>query len=97
MDALRRGAPQCTQAVLVHAGPLRRHTREIEDFVLLGREGPHLEERHMLVEYALVARYPNVVVDDERQPCEVVRKARTNPASFGRVPPVLHVALDELS
>ena len=97
MGPLCRRPPQRPQAVLVDGRLLLRHARKIEDFVLVRRQRSHLHERHDLVEDACVAGDPHIVIDDERQPCEVVGEARANAASVGRVPPVLHVALDELS
>ena len=64
--------------------------------VLVRREQRRLEERHALVEHAGVAGRAHVLGDDVRQPEQVVGAAGAEPAAARLVPPVLHVAFDEL-
>ena len=91
------GPAKRAQAVLVDRRRLLRHRGQVVDLVLVRLERTHLDERDDLVEHARVARHAHVVIDDERQPHEVIREARASTATGVRVPPVLYVAFDELS
>ena len=54
------------------------------------------QERHALVEHAGIAGRADVLGDDVRQPEQIVGAAAAKPAAGRLVPPVLHVAFDEL-
>ena len=92
-----QASPQRAQAVLVHGAVLVAHLRQIVHLVLVRLERPHGQEGHLLVEHRVVAGDPHVVVDHVRQPGEVVGEPRAHAAAALRMPPVLHVALDELA
>jgi len=64
--------------------------------VLVRIQLPHREVRDLDVEYRLVGRDRDVMVDHIREPHEIVRKARPHASSRQRVPPVLHIAFDKL-
>ena len=66
-------------------------------FVLVGLERRRLEERHRPRRARIVAGPLDVAGQAVRQPEEVVGAARPRAAAARRMPPVLHVALDELA
>jgi hypothetical protein len=64
--------------------------------VLVGVERAHRDVRQIDVEQRDIAGGGHVVVDDVGQPHQVVGKARSHAAAALWMPPVLHVAFDEL-
>src|SRR5690606_22615593 len=64
--------------------------------VLVGPKGCSCEEGGLLVQHAAIAGHLHVPGGDERQPQQVVGYARSYAATARRVPPVQHVALQEL-
>ena len=93
VQARRSARRQCSYTLPVSVGDLG----QVVDLVLVGRQLPHREERHVLVEHRRVAGDRDVVIHDVRQPHEIVGEAGPDAAPALRVPPVLHVALDELA
>ena len=83
-------------AVLVEIGCDTRPARREERFVLARAERARGEERNTLGEDRAVACCFDVLRGCVRQPQQVVRKTRAQPAARWRMPPVQHVAFDEL-
>ncbi len=90
-------ATERAQTVLVHSGRLLRDLGRIVHLVLMRLECSHLEKGHALIQHGGVASYRDVVVDDEREPGEVIGKARADAAARLWMPPVLHISFDELA
>src|SRR5688572_27261802 len=65
--------------------------------MLVRLERAHREEGNGLIEDRRVAGDAHVVVHDVRQPREIVGESRADATSAVWMPPVLHVALDELA
>src|ERR1051325_5811701 len=84
------------QAMLVHVCALPRGRRLQIRFVLSRLEQTGGEKFGLLVAHAPVARGADVERSDIRQPEQVVGAARARAAIGGWMPPVKHVALDEL-
>ena len=84
-------------AVLVCRGGVRRAPRQVVIGVVALVHRAALEERDRLVEHARIAGRVHVARHRERQPQVVVGATRAHAAARRRVPPVLHVALDELA
>ncbi len=83
--------------VLVQARRLGRAPGHVVPRLLVRRHRWTVEESHGLVEHAGVVGRLHVPAQRERQPQVIVRNARANAAPRRRMPPVLNVALDELS
>ena len=93
----RRHAPvDRAEAMLEQGLVFRGNGRRAVCFVFLSGEERRLQERNTLIQDAGVAGCANVLRDRERQPEEIVGAMRADARAAGRVPPVLHVALDEL-
>jgi hypothetical protein len=84
-------------AMLVDARRFRRASRQVVVGVVLRIHRPALEEGDRFVENGEVARRLHVPRRRERQPEVVVRAARAHAAARRRMPPMLHVAFDELA
>ena len=63
---------------------------------LIGLERRRLEKRDDFIQYRLIAALRHVAGGDVGQPEQIVGAARSGSASARRMPPVLHVPLDEL-
>ena len=96
MHPARERAVEGATAVRVHVGGLARGLGQEIRLVLARLERTSRDERCLLVEHAPVARRPHVIRGDVRQPHEIVREVRAGAAAARGVPPVEHVALDEL-
>ena len=83
--------------MLVQARRFGRAPGHVVPRLLVRRHRRTVEETHLLVEHAGVVGRLHVPAQRERQPEVIVRNARPNAAPRRRMPPVLHVALDELS
>jgi hypothetical protein len=83
--------------VLVERAALLRDGGKIVVLGLIGRQRPAFEEGNLFVEDRRIACGSAILVGDERQPQVVVGELRANAATAWRVPPVLHVALNELA
>jgi len=79
-----------------HRAVLDRYAGLTVRLVLIRREHRRVQKRHPLVEDPGVSGGAHVFGHHERQPQQIVGAARTQAASARLVPPVLHVALDEL-
>ena len=88
---------QCSHAVLVDRPGHVAHIGETVILLLFGLQDRRSQERHPLVEQSRVAGCGDVVAGDERQEVEIVGDPCADAAARRRVPPVLHVALLELS
>ena len=84
------------RAVLVQGPGLVGAARQVVVALLAVVERPARQVGDLLVEHAGVAREGHVPRDGVRQPQVVVRASRADAAPAGRVPPMLHVPLDEL-
>ncbi len=95
---IARGARLIERAdtVRVHGGPFLRHARQVVDLVLVRIQLSHGQEGRRLVEHRAIACDAHVVIDDIRQPREVVGESSPHSAAALRMPPVLDVALGEL-
>ena len=97
MRAHGAGPIERAHAVLVERRRVRAHLREVIDLVLVGaRARASSRKGTSSSSTVVVARDAHVLIDDVGEPDEVVREARAHAAPGVRVPPVLHVALDEL-
>ena len=76
---------------------LARARGALVHFVLVGVEQSSLEKRHLLVEDRVVAGGLHVLERRVDQPQPIVGNARPNALAVRFVPPVLHVAFDELA
>src|SRR6185295_9096501 len=85
-----------SQAMLVYVAALPGRRRLQIRFVLARLEQTGGEKFGLLVEHAPVARGADVDRSDIRQPEQVIGAARARAAIGGWMPPVKHVALDEL-
>ena len=94
--AARHAVVERATAVLVERRGLRGDLGPQVGLVLPGLQRARREERHGLVQHAPVAGGVDVEGGEEGQPEEIVREARARAASRRRVPPVQHVAFDEL-
>ena len=97
MRAHRQAAVDGPGPVLEHRGALGGDAGLEVGLGLLVAQRLAIEERGLLVEHAPVSGDAHVVRDGVGQPEEVVRDAGADAASRGRMPPVLDVALRELS
>src|SRR3954465_15623596 len=82
--------------VIVDAPAFIRNFGQIVDLVRIRVQLPHGVRKHVDVEDSGVARNIDVVVEDVRQPYKIVRELRSDSAPTLRMPPMLHVAFDEL-
>ena len=85
-----------THAVVVERCALRRHPGTLVRLVLLGPEGASFDERHALIEHRRITCSGHVVERCVDEPEPIVRESRAHTLATGLVPPVLHVAFDEL-
>ena len=95
--APKRSPAHGARRVLVQARGLRRADRQVVVRLLVRIDRAAFEEGHRLVEHAGVAGRLDVAAQRERQPQVVVGAARAHAAARRRMPPVLHVAFDELA
>ena len=95
--AQRQAAVDGAGAVLVHAGGLLAGLGcVIRVFSAFGNRRS-VDECHVLVQHAGVARGLQVVAAGVGQPQQVVRKMGAHAFAAGRVPPVLHVTFGKLA
>ena len=94
--APRERAVERATAVRVDVGRLPGRRRQEVGLILAGFERPRFNEGGRLVEDAPIAGGANVEGGDVRQPQQVVGEARARAAVARRMPPMEHVALDEL-
>ena len=84
-------------AMVVEARRLLRLAGQIVVGVVLATDQTAVQEPGRLVEHPGVARGQDIAAGRQRQPEIVIRAAGADPATRGRMPPVLHVALEELA
>ena len=70
---------------------------EVVDFRLAGLERRRFEERHDFVQHRCIAGPPDIDGDGIREPQPIVGASRPCAAPARRMPPVLHVAFNELA
>src|SRR5487761_2654844 len=97
MRTISQSEPNRTHAMLVEARGLRRHFRQLVIRLLAILQGAALDERAGLVENADVTGDIDVAAGSQRQPQIVVGAARAHAFTRRRMPPVLHIAFEELA
>ena len=96
MDSNREASVERARAMLEQCSRIGCHRRFEVRVSLSVEEHWSLEKGNGFVEQRVVAGGPQVVRCGVRQPEEVIGYARAHAASGRLVPPMLHVALDEL-
>ncbi len=83
-------------AVFEERSSRRRHRRLAVRLQRIRCKTRRIEEGHALVEDSRIAGGADIFRDDKGQPQQIVRATRAQSAAARLVPPVLHVAFDEL-
>ena len=83
--------------VLVNAGRFRRAARQIVVGVVPGVHRATFQELDRFIEHAAVAGRLHIACGHERQPEKVIRTARAHAAARRRMPPMLDIAVHELT
>ena len=93
----REAAVERARAVFVQRGLQRRDLRLEVSIRLSGLQGRSRQEGRLLVEHALIAGHLDVVARRVGEPEQVVGDPSPHALALGVVPPMLHVALFELT
>src|ERR1700704_1612348 len=97
MHADRASSPKRSNTVVVNGSCLCRDPGQLIDLVLIRVELPHRQVRNLDVEYRLITRNIDVVIDDIWEPHEIVREPGSHSTAGLRMPPVLDIAFNELA
>src|SRR5262249_52235186 len=90
------GIADGADTMLIERSLFFRRLRQAVRVFLSWRERRPFEEGIRHVQHACVATDLHIVTRGEGQPEEIVREMRADAAARRRMPPVLHIAFDEL-
>src|SRR6187200_389624 len=96
MRAQSQAVFESADAVLIEGGGLFGTNGQVIVAVLLRFDREAFEKGSQFIQHSQVSDRRHIAAGRIRQPQVVTRNMRPNPASFGRMPPMLHVPFAEL-